>query len=284
MLSDKELVVDGAKAPQCITLTNKELNWLKNCNIGEIVKVEKLENALTNNVFLLTCSSVQKFVFKRLNQQARSLSDRKSELLLQKIASDKNLTPNVIDSCKFYKLQEYIEGKTLNNSLVNNSLIKQLALQLQIVHQLPVTKGITSQRLQFELLQLKQLLQKSIDENRFEHYFNLAKILDESSARDIVCHGDLSLNNLLQTTDKQIKILDWEYGVIACAAYDLAFCCCINELAPLQYQLLIEDYYRLNNKRLSISLTTLKAESALYLSFFTYLNELWAVCFVDAKE
>ena len=261
-------------------LSNKELNWLKNCNIGEIVKVEKLENGLTNHVFLLTSDSQKLFIFKRLNQQARSLSDRKSELLLQKIASDRGLTPSVISSCKHYKLQQYIAGKTLHNSLIDNALIKQLAQQLQIIHQLPIIKGITSQRLEFELLQLKKQLKHPIKEITFSHYLNLAKTLDKSSTRDVICHGDLSLNNLLQTADKQLKILDWEYGVIACAAYDLAFCSCINELNAIQHKQLIEDYYRLNKKQLSVSLVALEAESALYLSFFIYLNKLWAVCFL----
>ena len=108
----------------------------------------------------------------------------------------------------------------------------------------------------------------------------MAKTLDKSSTRDVICHGDLSLNNLLQTADKQLKILDWEYGVIACAAYDLAFCSCINELNAIQHKQLIEDYYRLNKKQLSVSLATLEAESVLYLSFFIYLNKLWAVCFL----
>lgn len=262
-------------------LNNKELNWLTNCNIGEIVKVEKLENGLTNHVFLLTLDSHLRFIFKRLNQQARSLSDRKSELLLHEIASDRGLTPSVISSCDHYKLQEYIAGKTLYNRSVDNALIKQLAQQLQIIHQLPIISGISSQHLEFELLQLKKQLKHPIKESTFSHYLNLAKTLDKSSTRDIICHGDLSLNNLLQTEDKQLKILDWEYGVIACAAYDLAFCSCINALNSIQHKQLIEDYYYLNKKKLSLSLASLEAESAFYLSFFIYLNKLWIVCFIN---
>lgn len=262
-------------------LNEQELKWLTSCHIGDIIKCEKLTSALTNQVFLLTSRSLQQFIFKRLNQQARDLLDRKSELVLQKIASDNGLTPQVINSCKHYKLQEYVAGSTLSVSVVDKLLITQLAEQLQIIHQLPMTAGITTQRLEYELLQLKKNLKNSVDDIAFNHYLNLAKTLDKNSTRDIICHGDLSLNNLLKTPDKKIKILDWEYGVIGCSAYDLAFCSCINALDSKQHRQLVEDYYRLSKKELSVSDSTLEKETNLYLSFFRYLNTLWALFFVD---
>ena len=62
-------------------LSAEELSWLNEQGIGEVSRVTQFENALTNDVFLITGQN-KKFVFKRLNQNARSDEDRQSEFLV----------------------------------------------------------------------------------------------------------------------------------------------------------------------------------------------------------
>ena len=263
-------------------LTDAELIWLAGLNLGKIVSVQQFAQALTNQVFLLTDENGQQTIFKRLNLKARDRQDRKRELAVQKLASERGLSPKVLADCDKYRVQEYIKGGIFDSASIDHHTIELLATQLQIIHRLPA-KYAHPQRLAFELLllkkELKKQLNRAIDESEFQRFLQLAIQLDKSSTKDILCHGDLSFNNLLQAENGQIKILDWEYAVLACAAYDLAACCSINGLSSEQQAQLINHYYLLHKHHLSLSLAQLKKECALYLSVFTYLNELWDFCF-----
>ena len=259
-------------------LTTDELIWLNSLSLGKIVSVRPFAHALTNQVFLLTNDNGQQTVFKRLNLKARNKQDRKRELAVQKLASAQGLSPKVLADCDKYRVQTYIKGNVLDNSSADHHTTKLFAAQLQSIHQLPA-KYAHPQRLAFELQRLKKQLNKPIDEVKFQRFLQLATQLDKNCTKDILCHGDLSFNNLLQTESGQIKVLDWEYAVLACAAYDLAACCCINRFTSEQQAHLINHYYLLQKHHLSLSLAQLKKECALYCSVFTYLNKIWALCF-----
>ena len=247
-------------------------------HLGKIAKVQPFTNARTNQVFLITTEDGQKTVFKRLNLKARSPDKRKQELALQHLASSQGLSTKVLADCQLYRLQTYIEGDVLSNTCLDPRIIKLFASQLQIIHQLPV-KYVQPQNLAFELNLLKKQLKTPIDQREFKHFLQLAMQLDKSSAKDTLCHGDLSFSNLIQTENGQIKILDWEYAVVACPAYDIAACACINELNLDQVQGLTSGYYFLHDSELSISQSQLQKDVISYRAVFSYLNELWGLVF-----
>lgn len=263
-------------------LSPAELNWLaelnRQFNIGKLINVQQFPHARTNQVFLLTFENQQAYIFKRLNKQARDVQQRQRELLVQKLASDKGLTPALLACTDDYRLQTYFPGKTLDSAALDNQTASLFAAQLHLIHQLPPLHA-QPQRLAFELQLLKKQLKRPIDEHKFDHFLQLATQLDDSSPRDLLCHGDLSFNNLLMDENEQIQILDWEYAVLGCAAYDLAACCSINQFNAQAQSHLINHYYSLNQRKLSLSLAQLKAQYSLYHSLFTYLNELWTLCF-----
>lgn len=259
-------------------LNVNEINWLSEQNVGEIVHINRFENALTNAVFLVTNNENARFIFKRLNRAARSDDDRESEFLVQQLASQQGLTPKVLAHSKDYKLQQYINGDLIPTNSAN--LSELLATQFHRIHQLPALHA-PKQRLVFELQRLKKQLPVSTDEVRFNKMNELAKKLDTSSACDILCHGDLSLNNILQGSDGVLYILDWEYAVIACIAYDLAFCNCINGFSETECEALIANYHAQFINPPKQSLQSLQKECQLYFELFNYINELWSLCFVD---
>lgn len=263
-------------------LCRDELLWLleldQRLNLGKLIDVRQFAHARTNQVFLLTFDNQQAYIFKRLNKQARSLAQRQRELLVQKLASDSGLTPQLLACSDDYRLQYYFPGKTLDSAAPDNQSIGLFAEQLHLIHQLPALHAQPA-CLACELLLLKKQLSRPIEASRFNHFLQLARALDNSCSRDLLCHGDLSFNNLLVNGNGQVQIVDWEYAVIACAAYDLASCCCINQLDADEQMDLINHYYLLNQKKLSLSLEELKNEYKLYHSLFTYLNELWSRCF-----
>ena len=259
-------------------LSTQELQWLSRQSVGEVRSVEQFKHGLTNDVFLVTNQVNKQFVFKRLNQQARSSNDRQAELLVQKLASQYDLTSKVLAHNSAYKLQQYIPGGLLPTDAKNMSVL--LATQLHRIHQLPIPDA-PKQRLFFELQQLKVQLNRNVNQSIFIKMSELAKQLDNSSRCDTLCHGDLSMNNILKGLDGQIYIIDWEYAVIACPAYDLAFCNCINAFSETESKQLIENYYLQLTLQPAYSLDSLQKECQLYLKLFQYINELWVLCFVE---
>ncbi|MEI6897910.1 MAG: phosphotransferase [Psychromonas sp.] len=258
-------------------LTDKDLTWLTLQNIGEISHVRQFENALTNDVFLITLHQNRRYIFKRLNRQARSDEDRQSEFLVQQLAYQHGLTSVVLAHSNDYKLQQYIEGELLTTKTHNLSQL--LAIQLHRIHQLPALHA-PKQRLFFELQRLKSQLPVAIDESRFKQFSQLAKALDSRNCADILCHGDLSLNNVLQGHNEQLYIIDWEYAVIACSAYDLAFCNCINNFTDAESKTLINNYYQQSSFKKDKTLESLQKDCVSYSKIFNYINELWSICFV----
>lgn len=259
-------------------LLEKELCWLKKQGIDNLVKTTKFNNALTNEVFLITNSDAKNYVFKRLNENARSEEDRQAEFLVQQLVSEHHFTSRVIAHNKRYKLQQYIEGELISKDADN--VLECLVNQLSHIHQLPALHA-PKQRLAFELLRLHKQLKGAIDNSVFEKMLLLAKHLDQSCPMDTLCHGDLSLNNVLIGSDNKLYTLDWEYAVIACAAYDLAFCCCINAFTDEQSYKLIKHYYQQDPKLSIQSFDSLQKQCDLYFQVFTYINELWSLCFLE---
>gem|GEM_PF-1845586 len=263
----------------CKELTDKELAWIGEQQNEPVVGIEQLVQALTNEVFLLTLANHEKLIFKRLNLSARDVSDRRSEFKVDKLAALAGLTPKTIACCDSYKLQEYFAGQELSRFPITKESLHLLALQLKKIHQLPAAHA-QPQRLALSLKQLKERLTSSIDEVHFSVILQRAMSLDKCSAKNVLCHGDLSLHNLLINNQQQIMILDWEYAALACPAYDLASCICINRLDSLQQQSLIAEYHHLHKAKLGISLSALRRECSLYFSVFSYLNDLWEKCFL----
>lgn len=259
-------------------LIDAEVTWLKANNITDINRVEQFKHALTNEVFLVTTRSAEQFIFKRLNRDARSDQDRQEEILVQQLTSEHGLTSIVLAHNEHYKLQQFIKGNLIAEDRAD--LNDLLATQFHRIHQLPA-KYAPKQRLYLELQRLKKQLPVSIDELEFSTMCKLALQLDTNSACDTLCHGDLSLNNVLQGDDQKIYIIDWEYAVIACAAYDLAFCNCINQFSTSQARALITTYHQQFPNPCDASLHSLQKECDLYLEMFNYINELWALCFMD---
>ncbi|MEH6454567.1 MAG: phosphotransferase [Psychromonas sp.] len=242
--------------------------------------VEQFKHALTNQVFLLTFKNKQQVIFKRLNLSARGKTERIRELNVQRMLSAQELTPKVLASCDEYKLQEFMPGQLLTEVSSEYNVITLLAQQLQIIHQSPALHA-QPQRLAYELEKLKALLKVKIDEDKFQQILLLAIELDTNSPKNILCHGDLSLNNILLTTNNDIKILDWEYASLACAAYDVASCISINQLDKTSQQHLIEKYYFLNPNAVELSYADFKKQCIHYLLVFNYLDELWQYCFIE---
>jgi thiamine kinase-like enzyme len=263
------------------TLLAQEINWIKQYHSVAILKTVKIEAALTNDVFLLYFADGSKLLFKRLNLDARNTEERYFEIDIQSHAALFGLSAKIIASTNNFRLQEYIEGQSLEGAFVNDDLLKLLAKQLQRIHSLQQNVAMP-QQLALELTRLAQQIEEKnivFDKIEFAKFLMLAKELDKSCDKKTLCHGDLSLNNIIKTESGEIKIIDWEYAVAACPAYDLAFCFCINKFNDAEQTILVDTYYLLQTKSLPSSLMAFKANCQQYFTLFNYISRLWKIVF-----
>lgn len=252
-----------------------DLSWLASLGLGELCSVKVMQSGITNKVFLLQYQDNQRYIFKRLNADARSSGERKREFFVQQLANEFGLSTKVIATNRLYRLQEYFDGKSLSIKHDVNLCIEVLASHLTKIHRLPALYA-PLQDLSGQLQSFYEKLDNCVDQSLFNQYFQQAKWLDSESQCDTLCHGDLSRHNLLLGKNEQVKAIDWEYAVLACPAYDLASCIAINQFNDAQMKLLIESYYALNNKTISTTLAIFAEQTQSYLSVFTYLNQLWS--------
>ena len=256
-------------------LTDSELFWINQHIQETLISCQKLNQAVTNDVFLLAFSNESQFVFKRLNAKARTSKDRLNEALVHQQMFKAGLSSKLIASNAYYFLQEYIVGQPFGNDDINREMLKVLSAQLSRVHRLSINIS-SKQSLSAVLLDLQaqqQLKNKSLHD--FNEYFQLAQKLDTNSDFDCFCHGDLSFLNLIESTDKSIFIIDWEYAISACRAYDVGSCCAINVLNLEQTAALIDFYFRENALQIEQTKTVFEEDCQSYYSLFIYINKCW---------
>lgn len=259
-------------------LCKHEQEWIKQRVFSEITKVVQLTQAITNLVFLISFSDKSQLIFKRLNKTALSENERKNEVLVHKRAFQEGLTGKIIAVSNLYCLQGYLQGESLQGTKITEQSLNCLSDQLSRVHQLSPS-GVINQNLTKALLTYcSDTNNPQFEQQKFDKYLALANRLDNDSALDCLCHSDLSFANLLINEKQDIYILDWEYAVRGCRAYDVGICCVNNELDKQQSASLIDEYYSKNKQQIKQTNAVFKAECEDYSLLFNYINTGWHLC------
>lgn len=252
-----------------------EKEWLGQYLSSNIINVSQLNQAITNVVFLITCADKSQLIFKRLNKTALTQNERKNEVLVHERAFQHGLTGRVVAVSERYCLQEYIQGKSLNGAEITDKNLSCLSTQLSRVHKLSPL-GILNQNLTRVVLSYcAENNNNQFEQECFDRYLALAKRLDKASPLDCLCHSDLSFSNLVKNEKQAIYILDWEYAVRGCRAYDIGICCSINELNAQQSDLLIAAYLSENKQQTKQEKALFIEECKEYALLFTYINTAW---------
>ncbi|MGI2296507.1 phosphotransferase enzyme family protein [Paenibacillus sp. GXUN7292] len=144
-----------------------------------------------------------------------------------------------------YLLYEYIEGETVGDKELTGDQVEELSKMIAELHlygeEIPVeTKAIKEDFAVPFLAQMRTVVDQAIDELPYEvreliqsHMAQLMKLMDsiEKLSADLMkrnlkmtlCHTDLHNWNLMQSSSRQLMLIDWEGLKLAPVEADLMF-------------------------------------------------------------
>lgn len=225
----------------------------------ESFKLTKLTAATTNEIFIIgheesTTKGAEeepnKLLVRIYGEGSENIIDRREELKLFEKLSSLGIGPKLIASFNNGRIEEYIESKVLTAEMMRRAdisivIAKRLAQfhQISMLHDgdAEVIPPVLWERLESWRLIAKDALKKNklihfSDSNEtinlyFEHNFIdelFHKIFPLGPRTPIaLCHNDLQHGNIiLSNENKSVVFIDYEYGGINYAAFDIAnhFC------------------------------------------------------------
>jgi thiamine kinase len=185
----------------------------------------ELPGGLTNLSFLIETSD-KKFVLRINAKNSGELGiDRQLEIQALSRASEIKIAPTVIhyDIGLGFLVTEYVDGRIWNHndvSLPQNTV--RLAKLLKAIHGLDAIDGSFSVKekislykrtISIELLGL-QKIDRTID--------RIVSSVEATVCDDCLCHNDLLASNIVERSDGDLCVLDWEYAAMGHPFFDLA--------------------------------------------------------------
>ena len=172
--------------------------------------------SIGNNQSFLVEADNSKWVV-RVHRDASQLGvDRDRELQIHRCAAEKGLAPAIKHASRDILITRYIVGQGFSPSATNKLGNSGLIGQVKNVHQLELDLPKYDYRQQLVLLDPANSLSTLIDD---------AIDLVESQGKRVLCHHDLSPENILVAHGKAIFI-DWEYAAFGIDAMDFATLVC----------------------------------------------------------
>ena len=173
-----------------------------------------------NNQSFLVAADNAKWVV-RINREASLLGvNRERELLIHRRVAERGIAPAI----KYYSgdilITRYVVGQSFSPARINPELSRTLIEQTKKVHQIDIELPDFDYRKQFSLLDPAEALSQELDD---------AIELMESCGKRVLCHHDLSPENILLTHNGAIFI-DWEYAAFGIDAMDFATLVCDCEI------------------------------------------------------
>ena len=202
-------------------LINDLLNKVFN---GDAKVVSPLVGGMMNQSYIIE-SKGKKYVLYISTEQANEMVDRPLEQANQKMIYDLGLTSKNIyfDTDKGIKINEYIEGKSLNNIDIFDS--KKVAALLKAMH----TSGKLSRD---NYNPFKRFVAYEDEANgfiteRFEGYEELRKAIFNNqdfleSNKLALCHNDAQKSNIVRDLQDNYYLIDFEFMGNNDPIYDIA--------------------------------------------------------------
>lgn len=185
--------------------------------------VERLMDGPTNASYLVERGN-QRFVL-RLDklETARLGLDRNNERVVCEALADAGLTPSYLyfDAAAGVCLRPYVAGRSLGRAdLLNRGTLERLAIVLRRLHRLPpvgaqfdVARAVHRYSAQLATPPAAALAEKAA---------GLLLEIERQVVTPVLCHNDLVAENVLQTEQGNLLLIDWEYAAIGDPYFDLA--------------------------------------------------------------
>jgi thiamine kinase-like enzyme len=180
--------------------------------------------------------------------------DREKEIENYKIAEQLGLAPTLLG----YHLKngllmiEFIEGISPSVERIReHSMLDKIVLQLKNLHDHSSDEGRPAEKTAFSindalLKNLETLGVAPEDEKKIRQWLKVRTSFEEDYYREIpfaICHGDLYRENLLETEDGRVYLIDWEYSFYGPIIDDLGKLCATNWLDDSAMEYLVEAYW-----------------------------------------
>lgn len=256
----------------------------------------------TNFVYIVEAPGTSNLVFREFGDSA--LIDRQQEQAVFKLASDQAIGPKIIKSHADYRVEEYLDGKTLER-LDCASHLPSISRALAQFHKLSEPAADNSIVLYIQSWKAKLLHNLTSSSHHSEKKLELIKLIEENyeealklvvndSEEFVLSHNDFSYGNLI-VQEQEIRIIDYEYAGPGHPSIDLASLIIetMFDFSQPEYQYLPQDELTLAQQTLLVNSYSqiqkldpadLWGKVKRSKAVVCYLGALWAGCnYSEAK-
>jgi thiamine kinase-like enzyme len=185
--------------------------------------VERLMDGPTNASYLVERGD-QRFVLRLDKLETAQLGlDRNNERVVCEALANAGLTPSYryFDAAAGVCLRPYVAGRSLGRAdLLNRGTLERLAIALRRLHRLPpvgaqfdVAGAVHRYSAQLATPPAAALAEKAA---------GLLLEIERQVVTPVLCHNDLVAENVLETEQGNLLLIDWEYAAIGDPYFDLA--------------------------------------------------------------
>ncbi|MBR4162351.1 MAG: NTP transferase domain-containing protein [Solobacterium sp.] len=212
----------------------------------DIVNVEVLKKGMTNRSFMFTCRE-QKYIMRIPGEGTGQLINRKQEADVYSVIHDKGLCDDIIyiNPENGYKITKYIDNARVCDPF-NEEDVKKCMKKLKEFHQMHLS--VDHEFKIFDLIDFYESLwngQKSIYrdyEKTKENVLSLQSYINSIEKEYCLTHIDAVPDNFL-ITDRDIRLIDWEYAGMQDPHVDLAMFCIYAMYDREHVEKLIDAYF-----------------------------------------
>jgi aminoglycoside phosphotransferase (APT) family kinase protein len=185
------------------------------CQFSENREVTEFEEGLSNSTFLVEHEG-KKYVVRDFHSK-KTLSGCFRELWMMQLASELGIAPNIvhINLKKGYVVIDYIEGYHPDKS--DDNSLKQAVLNLKKMHQQVRYEPFSSI---YERVRSIEIQENSRLNEAIEWVRKIEELIKDTGCT--FCHLDFHTKNIIQETDGDSWIIDWECTGLGHPFYDIA--------------------------------------------------------------
>jgi thiamine kinase len=238
--------------------------------MGGACLVEQLADGPTNASYLVE-RDAERWILRVDKTEARVLGlDRANERIVCEAIAAAGLTPpyRYFEGAEGVSLRPFIAGRSLRrDDLLEPRTLQRLADVLRRLHRLPpvgvgfdVAGAVRRYATQLATPQAAALAGQAT---------GLLAEIGHYSRSPALCHNDLVAENMVQTAQGDLLLIDWEYAALGDPTFDLAVVVRHHELDPPLSQVLIEAYLQRGPSEEE------SARFALQCRFYDILLALW---------
>ena len=214
-------------------------------DMGDARVLHQLAAGPTNMTWLIEQGG-QRWVLRQDRPAAAALGlDRESERQVSTVAAAAGLTPayRYFDPSSGVSLRPFVTGRSCTREdLRDRDRLGRLALLLRRLHGLPAAgrpfDPAAAARRYAERIGTRESAELALRATA------AWKIAQGPGGPPVPCHNDLVAENVLETPDGELLLIDWEYAGMGDPFFDLAIVVCHHDLDDSLARSLLEAYLR----------------------------------------